>query len=270
LRNRCVALVTKDPQLYAELAQIFRDRCVPTVSLLPGQRIPAHVAIVLTSELEAPLIGHPRVIGIKDVGERGALLAAVNSALHATSSTGELVVGIDPGAQPGYAIVVEGITLALGTLESPEATARLGSQLRRRFPGREMRFRVGSGDPPSRDRILNALDPLRRPIEIVNERGTTPHGRRRPRDAEAARAIADGTGRPFHGRTALTFTPGEVSNLQRLSREGSGGQFTISRTQAGRVLRGEISFGQAITEAEQRYGPEKRGRSLHFPPPELS
>ena len=45
---------------------------------------------------------------------------------------------------------------------------------------------------------------------------------------------------------AVTFTAGEVANLQRLSREGSGGRVTISRSSAHRVLRGEITLAEAV------------------------
>ncbi|MGA7922602.1 MAG: hypothetical protein WCA77_01320 [Thermoplasmata archaeon] len=258
MSHRSVGLVTRDPGLYAELAQVLRERRVPTVSLLPGQRIPDHVVVVLTGEGESREINHPRLFEVGAGGERPALWAAVTAALHAPNASGELIVGIDPGPRPGYAIVTDGHCVAQGTLDTPEATGRLGQQLRLRFPGRAMRFRVGSGAPLDRDRILRALSALRRPIEIVDERGTTPRGRRRPSDAAAARAIAGVPGRPYKGRPIVTLTPGEVSNLQRLSREGSGGKFTLSRSDAGRVLRGEISLGDALDEAQDRYVPPAR------------
>ncbi|MCI4361343.1 MAG: hypothetical protein L3J91_06520, partial [Thermoplasmata archaeon] len=165
----------------------------------------------------------------------------------------DLVVGIDPGPRPGYAILEGPRVIGQGIVESPEEVARLGSHLRRRFPTRAIRFRVGSGDRLSRDRIVNALLPLRRPIEVVDEHRTTPRGQRRPRDAIAARAIASSSGRRVHGRALLTITPGEVANLQRLSREGSGGQFTIPRQLAEGVLRGELTLTEALAEGSRRY-----------------
>jgi hypothetical protein len=99
---------------------------------------------------------------------------------------------------------------------------------------------------------VNALLDHARSVELVNERGTTPRGRRRPRDAAAARLIARSPGTPAHDHLAGTITPGEVSNLQRLSREGSGGRVTISRTSAHRVLRGEITLAEAVDETMTR------------------
>ncbi|HYK93616.1 MAG TPA: hypothetical protein VEY07_06205 [Thermoplasmata archaeon] len=251
MRNRCVALITRDALLYAELAADLRERRIPTLSLLPGQRIPDRVAVVLTSPGEAASIAHDRVIGVPPEGDRTGLWAEVAGALSPSEIT-ELVVGVDPGPRPGYAVLAEDLTIAEGILEDPEAVARLGSHLRRRFPARGIRFRVGSGDPPSRDRILTALLGVNRPVELVDEQGTTPRGQRRPKDSAAARAIARTPGRPVRDRPSLAPSAGEIANLQRLSREGSGGRFTIPRHLAARVLRGELTLSDAIADLEPR------------------
>ncbi len=234
---------------------MLRERHVPTVSVLPGDRIPENVAVVLTSPSEAGEISaRAHVLAVPPEGDRTALWAEVQSVLGAASCTGELIVGIDPGPRPGYAILDGDACIGQGILEDPESVGRLGSHLRRRFSARSIRFRVGRGDRLARDRIVNALLPIHRPVELVNEQGTTPRGLRRPRDAAAARQIARSAGRPVHTEVELIVTPGEVANLQRLSREGSGGQFTITRHEAGRVLRGEITFSDALAAAERRYG----------------
>jgi len=267
LRNRCVALATLDAALYEELAGELRARRIPSVSVIPGARIPTNAAVVLTSPSEVPLIGHAHILPVKSDGDRTALWAAVEHALHPGNPSSELLIGIDPGPRPGYAVIAEDRCLAEGILESPEAVAQLGHHLGRRFPSRDLRFRVGSGDRVSRDRILNALVPLRHPVEVVDESGTTPRGHRRPRDAIAARAIARSRGRPVHGKTRLSITPGDIANLQRVSREGSRGRFTIPRAEADRVLRGELTLPEALAQGEERY---LRGRAHHPPPPDAS
>jgi hypothetical protein len=254
LPNRCVALATRNPALYAELAAWLREHGLPNVSIWPGDRLPASVAAVLTSEEEVATIHHPRILAVAVDGDRTALLAAVRHALAVGRSTDEIVVGIDPGPRPGFAVLTHDRPIAEGTLGAPEDVGRLGTHLRRRFPDNPIRFRVGRGDHIDRDRIVNSLVPLRRPVEIVDESGTTPRGHRRPRDAAAARAIARSTGPLVHGEAPVRVTPGEVTNLQRLSREGSGGSFTIPRALAQRVLRGEISFPDALAEGAARYG----------------
>jgi hypothetical protein len=270
LPNRCVAIATRNPALYADLAAWLREQRLPNVSVWPGDRLPSGVAAVLTSYEEAATIRHAHVLEVSEDADRTALLAAVRHALGVGRADDELIVGIDPGPRPGYAVLAGNRPLAEGTLETPEAAGRLGSMLRRRFPGHPIRFRVGRGDHVARDRIVNSLVPLRRPVELVDERGTTPRGHRRPRDATAARAIAKAAGEPIHGAATVRVTAGEVANLQRLSRLGSGGSFTIPRTLAQRVLRGEISFPEAIAEGEARYGagnrePPRRSRGRAEP-----
>lgn len=249
MRHRSVALITRDPALYGELAGFLRERRWPSVSLLPGQRIPDGVAVVLTSPDEAPSIAHPRVLAVAAEPDRPALGAAIEQAFDDPDPDGELIVGIDPGPRPGYAILAGARCLGAGTLESPESTGPFAVHLVRRFPNRPMRFRVGAGDPPSRNRIVNSLLVHHRRVELVDEAGTTPRGHRRPRDPAAARRIAGGVGIAVRERLPSTFTPGEVQNLQRLSRERSEGRLTISRSSAHRVLRGELTLTEAVDEA---------------------
>jgi hypothetical protein len=248
LRHRSVALVTRDPALYGELAGFLRERRLPSVSLLPGQRIPDRVAVVLTSPDEAREISHPHVLIVAENGDRRALGAAVEHALEVGEPDGDLLVGIDPGPRPGYAIFAGATCIGEGILDAPEAAGVFSGQLRHRFPSRRLLFRVGTGDPPSRNRVVNALLAHQRAVELVDEQGTTPRGHRRPRDAAAARSIAHGVGRAIRDRLPTTLTPGEIANTQRLSREGSGGLVTISRSSAHRVLRGEISMDDAVAE----------------------
>lgn len=258
-----MGLATLDTLLYEELAGALRERRIPAISLLPDQRIPAYVAVVLTSAREAERLRHPKVLSVAPGGDRAALWAAVELALHPSDPKEEIVLGIDPGPTPGFAVMSGDRSLSEGNLETPEAAAALARQVGHRFPSRALRIRVGSGDRPSRDRILASLAPLRKMVEMVNERGTTPRGHRRPRDAIAARAIARGVGRPVaatRAESSILITPGDIANLQRLSREQSGGQFTIPRAEAGRVLRGELTLSEAVQQGERRYYPGRPSR----------
>lgn len=254
-----MAIVTRDPRLYHELAAFLQERRCPTVSLLPGARIPESVVAVLTSADEAGAISHPNVLTVTEGADRRALAAAVGDALSPSEGSGPLFVGIDPGPRPGFAILDGATCLAEGNLEGPETAAAFAAQLRHRFEERAIVFRVGSGDPWSRNRIVNGLLERHRSVELVDENGTTPRGRRRPRDAAAARKIGETPGTPVRGYLSTSATAGEITNLQRLSREGSGGRVTISRTSAHRVLRGEITLAQALEDTIPKGRPHRDG-----------
>jgi hypothetical protein len=260
VRHRSVALVTRDPGLYHELAGFLRERRFPSVSLLPGDRIPESVAVVLTSDEELAEIDHPCVLSVAEGGDRRALGAAVAHALAPGSPGEELVVGFDPGPRPGYAILRGGVSLGEGILDSPESAGALAVQIHHRFPSRRVVYRVGSGDPPARNRIVNALLARRRAVELVDENGTTPRGRRRPRDALSARRIGGAPGSPVREPLVAPVTAGEIANIQRLSRERSGGRLTISRSSAHRVLRGEVTLAEAVDQAIARGAPNGDAR----------
>jgi hypothetical protein len=266
VRHRSVALVTRDPTLYSDLAGALRERRISTLNLLPGERIPSSVAVVLTSPEEAETISFPHVIVVGPSGDRSALWAAVEGALVGVP-TQELVVGIDPGPRPGYAVLSGETSLVQGNLESPESVAMFGRQIQRRFPEATLVFRVGSGDRTARDRILRVLWALRKPVEIVNESGTTARGRPRPRDPASAERIARSTGQRVHEPSSVRVTPGEVANLQRVSRMESGGHFTLPKTLAVQVLEGRLSFSEALREGERRYPRSVRRGTLagHVP-----
>jgi hypothetical protein len=264
VRHRSVALVTRDPTLYADLAGALRERRIPTLSLLPGDRIPSSVAVVLTSAEEAGAISFPRVLTVGSAGDRSVLWAAIEGALVGVP-TRELVVGIDPGPRPGYAVLSGETSLAQGNLESPEAVGMFGRRLQRRFPDAAVVYRVGSGDRTARDRILQVLWSLRRPVEMVDEAGTTIRGHPRPRDPASAERIARARGQRVHVQTSVRVTPGEIANLQRVSREESGGHFTIPKSLAVQVLEGRITFTDALREGERRYPRSVSRRTVSRP-----
>lgn len=244
-----MAIVTRDPRLYHELAGLLRERRWTAVSLLPGERLPDSVAVVLTSPQERCEVDHAHVLIATVDGDRRALGAAIADALCGPNADGPLHVGFDPGPRPGYAVLDGGTCVADGNLDAPEAAAVFASQLRHRFPARPIVFRVGSGDPLARNRIVNALLARNRLVELVDESGTTPRGRRRPRDGAAAMRIGALPGTRVRGFLTVSATVGEIANLQRLSRENSGGRITISRTSAHRVLRGELTLAEALDQA---------------------
>ncbi len=253
LAERRVGLVTRDPLLYGDLATYFRERRIPTLSLLPGARIPDRVAVVITSESEREEVKFPHTI-VAAPGDLVTVGVAVRKALRGTHRIRSLTLGVDPGPRPGYAVLDEqGECLAQGTVGSPEAVADLAQRLHSDFPSTALNVRVGNGDPPSYGRILNALSRQDLPRELVDEMRTTLPGRRQ-NDPLAARAIAATPGRRVLGRATIRITRGAVGNLQRISREASGGRLTISRALAASVLEGSLALGEAIRLTELRKG----------------
>ncbi|MHB1867264.1 MAG: hypothetical protein ACYCPN_07355 [Thermoplasmata archaeon] len=262
-----VALATEDPVLYMEIAALLKEGGIPAVSVRPGEKVPRTAAVVITSPNEAMTIEHPRVVVVRADTDRRALFAAIVDDPDPDHGPDRILVGLDPGPRPGYAVVSGRGCLARGSLESPESAGGLVTGLRAEFPDRPIVYRVGAGDPVARNRVINGLLAVGATVELSREEGTTPRGRRRPRDAEAAMRIALHPGRGVRGRFPLRVTPGEVANLQRLSREGSDGRITISKEDARRVLEGKWSLSEAVSAKlrPDRTAVEPRWRSRHEP-----
>jgi hypothetical protein len=260
VRERAIGILTEDPALYGELALFLKEKRIPLVSLILGKKIPRRVAVVVTSAEEKRVVNfRPKV-----VARPGRMLetwTALQMALDEPDGSHELIVGVDPGPRPGYAIVgPEGRCIAKGVAETPESVASIGLNLKQTLPGTDIRFRVGNGDPLRQCRIVNALLQLEAPIELVDERRTTLHGRR-DNDPLSALAIAFTPGARVNKRLNHHITKGEVGDLQRMSRERSGGRYTIPRDLASAVLEGRLSMNEAIEETGK--GKRLQGARLH-------
>jgi hypothetical protein len=251
--RKVLGLLTEDFRLYHDLVAALKARDLPFVSLSFSRRIPETVGAVLTSPAEAGRIRNGHVVAVDDIDSS---IAKALQILKGKVSWSELLVGVDPGREPGVAIIGDGDVIDARTAASPEAVAFHVRQAMRTFPAKEVRVRVGHGDPTNRNRVLNALSRERLRVEIVDEAGTT---RRTPQpDVDAAIEIAKTPGRRVEPPVEVRPTPGEVREIQRRSRLDSGGLVTISAELAGAVARGEVSLEEAIARARQSEGRSKR------------
>ncbi len=251
--RKVLGLLTEDFRLYHDLVAALKARDLPFVSLSFSRRIPETVGAVLTSPAEAGRIRNGHVVAVDDIDSS---IAKALQILKGKVSWSELLVGVDPGREPGVAIIGDGDVIDARTAASPEAVAFHVQQAMRTFPAKEVRVRVGHGDPTNRNRVLNALSRERLRVEIVDEAGTT---RRTPQpDVDAAIEIAKTPGRRVEPPLEVRPTPGEIREIQRRSRLGSGGLVTISSELAGAVARGELSLDDAIARARQSARRSKR------------
>ena len=239
--RKVLGILTEDFRLYHDLVSALKSRDVPFRSLSFQEPVPREVGAILTSEAEAPRVRFSAVVAVTDVDDAVAKALQI---VRGHRQWRELVVGVDPGEEPGVAVVGDGEVIDTRLAASPEAVADLARRALLAFPAERVRLRVGHGDPTNRNRIINALSPLGLPVEIVDEKGTT-HRSPMP-DADAAIAIARGRGVRAARYYAVEPTAGEVREIQRKSRLSSGGEVTISADLARRVGRGEVTLPEAI------------------------
>src|SRR3989441_74838 len=178
--RKVLGILTEDFRLYHDLVAALKARDVPFASLSFARRIPDTVGVVLTSPAEAHRIRRGRVVPVDDIDSS---IGQALQLLRGKSEWEELRIGVDPGREPGVAIIGDGEVIDTRIAASPEAVAFHVRQAIRTFPAKDVRVRIGHGDPTNRDRVLNALsrDGLR--VEIVDEAGATPRSPPPRRDA---------------------------------------------------------------------------------------
>ncbi len=239
--RKVLGLLTEDFRLYHDLVAALKARDLPFVSLSFSRRVPETVGAILTSPSEVPRIRFAHIVAVEDLD---TAIAQALQLLKGKTEWRELLIGVDPGTEPGVAVLGDGDVLDTYLAPSPEAVRERVRTALRTFPADQVRIRVGHGDPTNRNRILNSLaeDDLR--VEIVDEAGTT-HRTPQP-DLDAAVDIARTPGVRVRPPFVIRPTPGEVREIQRRSRVQSDGQVTISSDLADAVARGDLTLDGAI------------------------
>jgi hypothetical protein len=259
---KLIAVVTEDFEVYYELVKALRARKVSFLSLSPAEPVPSNAGVVITTAAEQAAVHfRPKVI-MPGTGEEAARMS-VTLAEEALTGKGEyarLTFGIDPGKRSGLAVLGDGTVIHTAELDSPEELREEVSSVLRTHRSKEVRFRVGHGDPPNRNRIVNALLELGYPVEITNERSTS-RGTDRPH-THAAMDIALLSGPVVRRKLETVPKRGEMREVKRLSRLASGGTVTISDSLAGRVLRGELGIDEAV-KMQRKLRRRRPGQKAH-------
>ncbi len=245
--KKVLGVMTEDFRLYHDLVAMLKARDLPFVSLSFSQRIPSNVGAVITSAAESPRIRFPHKAECGDVEE--SIFKALQM-LRGKTGWKEVLIGIDPGSEPGVAVICDGEVLDARTVGSPEAVAPAVTSAVNNFPGDRYRIRIGHGDATNRNRIINALASNGIGVDIVDEKGTT--RRTEHPDADAAIRIAMTPGVRAATHYDITPTEGELREIQRRSRLSSSGEITISKSLARSVAKGEMSLGEAISVHRRR------------------
>lgn len=261
---RRLGVLTTDFALYHDLVRYLRDHGISFESLAFGEIPGPEVGVVVTSWRDVHRSDLPVQLPVVpvsiDASGREDVAGAVTQALRALEGVPgyhELVVGIDPGKRPGIAFLGDGRIIHTAQTMAAAEVAPLLRGLLPQFPSDRVVVRLGQGAPRERDAILYEVlgwqDPALR-IELVDETGTTPRpGRQRAWSPDVAAAVeiarTPGRGAP---RPRPFVSPGQIREIQRESRELSGGRRTISRDLARRVARGDLGLREALDEEESR------------------
>jgi hypothetical protein len=238
-----IGLLTENPRAYFEILEILREQELKFISLDFSDPIPANVGVVITTESEKDSVDFDRIVFEDDPDEA---VARAKRILAGETVIRELTIGIDPGSRPGFAALGDGVVLKRSVAPSPEAVGDFVDDLVKDFPEANVVVRIGHGDRTNRNRIFNTLWDNGHSLEIVDERNTTK--RSQTPDEDAAVEIAMTPGYRPRKRQEVDPCPGEIRNIQRISRLESRGSLTVSKELAKRVATGELTLGDAIEQ----------------------
>ncbi len=239
--------MTANFRFFYELVQLLKEEGEPFVALDIDDPIPANVGVIITSEEEAKRIRFRKVVAGK---HPSVAVSVAKSLLKGGENLETIVIGIDPGSRPGVALIGDGRVLIADTVQSPEKVADIIDRLLREFEYNRVVAKVGHGDKTNRNRIIRAIWNLVDDVEIVDETSTT--RRTEEPDADAAVSIALSSGYRLPFPPEVSPTPGEIKDIQRLSRIESQGRVTISSILAEAVARGELTLVEALAEQDKK------------------
>jgi len=236
-----IVVATADFEVYHDVVRELRERGIQFTTIEPGEEIPAKAAVVVTGEddsstldAELPIVeaapGTPR----DAVEEAIAVLRG---------GGGRRVIGIDPGENPGIAVLDGDVVVA--TFQVPPDDVP-GIVHREAEDADDPLVRIGDGARLIGARIIDSIEGL--PVELVDETGTTPYlgaGARGAGDILAAVNIARLDGELVDSRE-VSPTEGELKRIKERSREESATNRTIGSDLARRVALGELTIGEAL------------------------
>lgn len=245
-----IVVVTDDFALYHAAVAELRERGATFTTREPGVELPERAAVVISApddDLDLPDESVEHVTTTADRVRDG-----VEEALGGLRGTeGRTVVGVDPGEQPGVAVISGDTVVAAYHVPLGDAVDTVLAAV---DDEPDALVRVGDGDRLRSARIVNGLEDVS--VELVDESGTTPTlgrgaGGKGLADVLAAVNIARMEGEPVETRD-VEPTAGEIQRIKNESRDRSSGDLTVSEKLAREVALGELTIAEAI--AEQRDG----------------
>ena len=211
--------------------------------------IPFNIGSIITSITEVAKINFdPKKIVTFEKDPNSTINAALRI-LKGKTWIGQIVIGIDPGKNPGIAVLEDDQVVEVHHVTAREVTNVI-LQILEEYPNENTIIKIGNGARLVRTQLINSLHDLNIPIEVVDETGTSPSMGRGLHSSEvsdiiAAINIAKLTGIVV-GKQEVEPSMGEIKRIQEYSREHSNGKASIPRDLARKVAKGELTIEEAI------------------------
>ncbi|WP_277555203.1 hypothetical protein [Halobaculum limi] len=239
-----IVVVTDDFALYHAAVNELRERGATFTTCEPETDLPERASVVISAPHDRLSYREESVAHVTTTADD--IRVGVEEALGGLRDGDDrIVVGVDPGEQPGIAVCAGETVVAAFHVPLAETVDTICREIESEP---DALVRVGDGDRLRSARIVNALDDAA--VELVDESGTTPTlGRgasgKGMADVLAAVNIARLEGDPVESRD-VEPTAGELQRIKAESRDRSGGDLTIDDNLARQVALGEVTLGEAV------------------------
>lgn len=166
-----LGLYTQNLRFYYNMLGELRRWELPVVSLKAGTDSPKDVPVIFSS-IDDPVFFFNQVRGDLPI----QMIRHILPKILGERSFGQVIVGIDPGPKPGVAVLADNILVEAHEFSDLHKLKEFITQVKDHYDYESIMLRIGHGDKPNRNRILNALYQVGMKIFIVNEEGTSmPH-----------------------------------------------------------------------------------------------
>ncbi|MFB6254833.1 MAG: hypothetical protein ABEI06_09490 [Halobacteriaceae archaeon] len=234
-----IVVSTTDFEIYHDVVQELDRRQVDFTTIQTADPIPEQAEVVITGADDELSTDVPTVIADPSDPKR----SVEEAILKIRNPQGQTRIGIDPGKQPGIAILVGDLVVSVYHVPVEQATEIVNGEIEQTV---DPIVRIGDGARRQGAKLIDNIQGA--PIELVDETGTTPHlgtGVRGLDDVLAAINIAQIEGERITDRE-ITPTSGEIQAIKNESRRESEISQTISADLARKVAKGEITLQEAL------------------------
>jgi len=114
-----IAVVVSDGRLYYRLVEELKGKGLSFIAKKPGEKIPLTIKVVLTTKDLKKYVEHHTVVTLNEenIDEGLAKALRIIKGFEAEKCK-ELIVGIDPGKNIGFAVIVDGIVVLTENFKS--------------------------------------------------------------------------------------------------------------------------------------------------------
>jgi hypothetical protein len=209
-----VAVATVQGKPYFLIVNQLREQNIPFISIVPGQSLPINVKLVITTKQEKQKINHEKIFIFHDDEDLENMVNELKKSLIGKEAYEKIVIGLDPGAVTGLAVIADGKVIDENNCLSPhEIIITIQKAIRKvNFNQTSVIVKIGNGVPIYHE-LLEELDnslPLEVKLEVVNEFGTNRSLKenrrsRKIRHISSAIRIAGRSGRLIEKRKLLAW-----------------------------------------------------------------